>query len=131
MKIQDHAFRDLPQKVKDNVLEYLGAREYLMVKKAEQNPGFAQKLDALEQFPLTFPMAAEADPLDAIEPPPAPMPEEPLPLPEELPPEMIPGDALAGGQPLPPPQALGQPELEPQNPDLPPIMPGVGQIPIS
>jgi hypothetical protein len=124
-KMQDHAFRDLPEEIQTQIKDYMGAREMMMVDKGEKNQMFAQKLGTLEQFPLIFKPDMIEDPLDEIGggemmPPP------------EMGGEMMPPPEMAGGQPpqqAPQAQALGQPQLEANNPQMPNIEAGIGPLP--
>ena len=107
-KIQDHAFRDLPIEIQERILEYLSAREMMMIDKATSNQMFAAKLAELEQFPLVF----EPEPVGPPPPMEGAMQEAPM-------------EPMA---PMAEPGALGQPQLEEVNPNMPPIEPGAGQI---
>lgn len=66
-QIQETSFSyDTPENVRQAMLDHLEATEMLMMDKAAQNPGFAQEVMALPNFPLVFavpapdPMAVDA-----------------------------------------------------------------------
>lgn len=81
--MQDSSFKSkkTPEPVREAMKDHVRAHEMLMIEMATKNPGFAQELQTLTQFPLFF---------EGAPPPPPPMPPEG---------EMMPPDA---GQPMPP-----------------------------
>jgi hypothetical protein len=53
-KIQEFAFKRMPDETRATVLAHLNAREMLMFDKAQKNPLFAQQLSQLPNFPVLF-----------------------------------------------------------------------------
>ncbi len=115
---QDWGFKyQTPQNIQQAVIDHIMATEYLMSQKAVTNPAFAQRLAALDGFPLFFKTAdqvaaEEAAAVGAVPPP--PVPGEPgAPPPELAPPQPINPD-LPGAEPQDPTIPAEQGTLEQQ-----------------
>lgn len=114
-RLQSYQFKnETPKSVKEKLKDHVLAHEMFMDEKAQINPAFAEKLQALDLYPLFYTPqpAQEALPMDGVQAQPqgAPM-EGPLPAAQELPnnPELA-GEPT---EPEPPPVGEQGPITEP------------------
>jgi len=66
-EMQKPGFLDLPEEIQENFQDHIRAHEMMMVNKIAINPGFAQQMQMLPDFPLLF-VPDQAAPKPNMEP---------------------------------------------------------------
>lgn len=131
-QIQQYSYKfGTPEKQQKQLEDHILAHEMFMVEKAQTNPLFAKKLEALDLFPMFYKLpqpplpSQEQQPMPAQAPMAAPVPSEQMQPQPFQPTPGLPANPLVGGEPQMD-VAEGLPPVEAQMGVSPPIQPTSG-----